>query len=313
MDEADAIGYVVPIMGQLINLDSLADFLAAADAGGVTGGARLRGEPKQTVSRRLAALESDLGVRLFDRSARGLRLTPEGAILRERGARILADLDDARRIVRDQNAAPEGVVRVSAPTLLGQTIMGRVAARVTRAFPKLRLEISLADRRVDLVEEGFDAAIRVGAQADSDLIARVLTEAETVAVASPETVARHGAPEAPQDLTNFPCILFSDAGQTAVWTLSDGAQEIRIDVAGPVTANSLKLCLDAAVEGAGIASVPAFIARPALEAGALVRVLPGWRTGLSPIRIVYSSRRFMSARLRAFVDETAACFAAFDL
>lgn len=296
-------------MGQLLNLDALADFLAAADAGGVSGGARFRGEPKQTVSRRLAALESDLGVRLFERSPRGLRLTPEGALLRERACRILADVDDARLAIKDSSAAPEGLVRVSAPALLGQSVLGRIAARIMQAYPRLRLEIALADRRVDLIDEGFDAAIRVGAHADSDLIARNLAEAETIMVASPEFLRRRGAPGRPQDLAVFPCILFADSGQTAIWSVSNGVRAQDIEVAGPLTANSLKLCLDAAVESLGLASVPAFIARPALESGALVRVLPDWRTGLAPIRVVYSSRRYLSARLRAFIDETAACFA----
>ena len=313
MDDTVFFGYVVPKMGQMLNLNSLADFLAAAEAGGVSGGARLRGEPKQTVSRRLSALESDLGVRLFERSARGLRLTPEGALLRERGQRILSELEDAQRTIRDSGAAPAGLVRVSAPTLLGQSVLGRVAARVARAYPGLRLEIALADRRVDLVEEGFDAAIRVGAQLDSDLIARVLTEAETFIVASPAFLQRRRAPTMPQDLVDFPCILFGDAGQKAVWSLSDGVRSHRVDVAGPIATNSLKLCLDAAVEGAGLASVPAFVARPLLATGALLRILPDWRTGLAPVRIVYPSRRFLSARLRAFIDETVACFAEIDL
>lgn len=293
-------------MGQTIDLDALADFLAVIDAGGVTAGARQRGEPKQSVSRRLLALEAHLGVRLFDRSTRALRLTPEGALLRESARRVIADIEETRRALADRSSAPEGLLGISAPVLLGQTVLGEVASRILAAHPKLRLEIVLSDRRVDLIEEGFDAAIRVGTQEDSSLISRVFAHAETVIVASPSTLAASKEPVRPADLADRPCIVFGNAEARPTWTLTDGARTESVTVSGRLTCTSLMLCLDAARAGAGFANIPAFIARPHLESGAIKRVLPTWRSDLAPLRIVYSSKRLMSARLRAFLEETVA-------
>jgi DNA-binding transcriptional LysR family regulator len=299
-------------MGQYLDLEALADFLAAIDAGGVTAAARQRRQPKQTVSRRLLALEAELGVRLFDRTTRALRLTPEGALLQERARRVLADVEETRRTLADRSAAVEGLLRISAPVLLGQTVLGRVAARILAAYPNLRLEIVLSDRRVDLIEEGYDAAIRVGQHDDSSLVSRVFANADTIVVASPTALAAWGAPARPEDLARKPCILFADAGAATTWTLSDGERSRAVKITGRLTCTSLKLCLDAAVAGAGFASIPAFLARPSLDSGEVRGVLPGWISGRAPLRIVYPSKRLLSARLRAFIDETVASFAGFE-
>lgn len=296
-------------MGQYLDLEALADFLAAIDAGGVTAAARQRRQPKQTVSRRLLALEAELGVRLFDRTTRALRLTPEGTLLQERARSLLADVEETRQTLADRSAAVEGVLRISAPVLLGQTVLGRVAAGILAAYPNLRLEIVLSDRRVDLIEEGYDAAIRVGQHDDSSLVSRVFGHADTIVVASPTAVAALGAPGEPEALAQKPCILFGESGASARWTLSDGDRSCTVNVTGRLTCTSLKLCLDAAIAGAGFTRIPAFVARPALDAGAILRVLPGWTSSRAPLRIVYSSKRLMSARLRAFIDEAVAGFA----
>lgn len=296
-------------MGQMLDLNALSDFVATVDAGGITAGARLRGQPKQTVSRRLMALEADLGVRLFDRSTRALRLTPEGVLLLDRARGMLADIEETRRTLSDRSAAAEGVLRVSAPVLLGQTVLGAVVARILSAYPHLRLEIVLSDRRVDLIEDGFDAAIRVGLHEDSSLISRVFATAETIIVASPTAIATHGAPETPEALAQRECILFGEAAGATDWTLTNGVERKTVRVSGRLSCTSLALCLDAAAGGAGCANVPAFIARAMIQAGTVNQVLPDWRSARVPLRIVYPSKRFMSARLRAFVDEAVAGFA----
>jgi DNA-binding transcriptional LysR family regulator len=293
-----------------MDLESLRDFLAATDSGGVTAGAKRRGAPKQTVSRRLRALEAALGVRLFDRSNRALRLTAEGQLLQERARRLIAD--DVRRILTDRAAAPAGLLRISAPVLLGQTLMGRLAARVLQAYPGLRLEIALSDRRVDLVEDGFDVAIRVGRQDDAALVGRLFGRAATIIVASPTAIERHGAPSAPRDLEHLPCILFGESGAEVAWSLEHGERRQTIKAAGRLTASSLKLCFDAACAGVGFANVPAFIAAEAIAAGALRHVLPEWRSGTMEMRLLYASRRLLSPRLRAFIDIAVETFAEVD-
>ncbi len=300
-------------MGQLIDLNALADFVAIVDAGGITAGARQREQPKQSVSRRLMALEAHLGVRLLDRSTRSFRLTPEGALLLERARPLLADLEETRRTLSDRSSAPEGLLRISAPVLLGQTVLGAVVARIVAAYPKLRLEVVLSDRRVDLIEDGFDAAIRVGALEDSSLISRIFATAETIIIAAPSIVSAHGNPQRPDDLAGCPCILFGDKAGAAEWTLTKDGEARAIGVNGRLASTSLALCLNAAAGGAGFASVPAYIARPLIASGVVDHVLPAWRSGRSPLRIVYSSKRLLSARLRAFIDEAIAGFASVEL
>lgn len=300
-------------MGQNFGLEAMADFVATAEAGSISAGARQRGQPKQTVSRRLLALEQELDVRLFERTTRSLRLTEEGQLLLDRARRILADADDVRRTLSARSATTEGHLRISAPSLLGNTMLGTVAARMLAAHPGLRLEINLSERRVDLVEEGFDAAIRIGYDDDSTLVSRILTTAGTVIVAAPSVISAHGAPNEPNALSQRPCILFGPQSGRASWTFTRDDQVSNVDVEGRLTCNSLKLCLDAAVAGAGFANVPAFIARPLVDEGMLVRVLPDWDAGRFPLRVVFPSRRYVSARLRAFVDEAAEAFGRLSL
>jgi DNA-binding transcriptional LysR family regulator len=313
LDKQAETGHTVQFVGQLPDLEALADFIAVADTGSITVAARTRGRPKQTVSHRLMAIEGALGVRLFDRTTRSLRLTAEGLLLLDRARRVLADIEDTRQMLSARSVSPEGVVRISAPVLLGTTVLGPIAARILAAHPRLRLEIVLSDRRVDLVEEGFDAAIRVGEDDDSSLVGRVLTTAETIVVAAPASVAAHGPPRRPADLAERPCILFGEDSGPAAWTLWSGERSVTVDVTGRLGCSSLMLCLDAAAAGAGYAKVPAFIARPRIDSGAVVRVLPGWHAGRDPLRVVFPSKRLLSARLRTFVDEATDAFRALSL
>lgn len=285
-----------------MDVESLADLVAVVQAGGISAGARRRGLPKQTVSRRLLALEQSLGLRLFERSTRAWRVTADGQLLFERALRILADIDDTRRALVDRSERPSGLLRLSAPVLFGQTVLGDIAARVLRAHPDLRLEIVLADRRVDLIEEGYDAAIRVGPMRDSTLVGRVFARAESFVVAAPRWAEAAVAPAVPADLERLPCILHGENLEGATWQLQSSGATEAVTVRGPATVTSLQLVLDLAREGVGIASVPEFFARPAIERGELVRLLPAWNTGDVELRIVYPSRRLVSARLRAFLD-----------
>lgn len=298
-------------MGHSPDIEALSDFVAVAEAGGVTAGAHRRGQPKQTVSRRLMALERDLGVRLFDRSTRSLRLTEEGALLLARARPVIEELRDIGSLLADRSTGVRGTLRVSAPVLLGQSLMGALAARVLAAHPDLLLRIELSDRRVDLIEDGYDAAIRVGESDEAGLIGRRLALADTVLVASPEWVAWHGPIDRPQDLAEVACVLFGPARSVTTWRLSpaDGGEATTMAVTGRLSCDSLRLCLDAAVASAGVASVPAFIARPLIASGQLARVLPGWTTGRVAIRIVHPSRRLVPPRLRVFIDEAVAAFA----
>lgn len=199
-------------------------------------------------------------------------------------------------------------MRISAPVLLGQTLLGAIAASYVRAYPKVRLDIVLADRRVDLIEEGFDAAIRVGPMEDANLVARIFAQAHNVIVASRAAITECRAVRRPDDLRHCPCILFGDTLTEATWNLERGGDRASVRVQGRSCVSSMKLALDMAIAGAGFASVPEFLARDAIANGHLVHALPKWRGQPADLRIVFPTRRLMSARLRAFIDLLVAAF-----
>ena len=258
----------------------------------------------------MMTLEAELGVRLFDRTTRSLRLTEEGTLLLARARPLIEELREVRFELAGRSGAVRGSLRVSAPTLLGQSLLGGLAARMLDAHPDVSLRFDLADRRVDLIEEGFDAAIRVGEADEAGLIGRRLAMADTLLVAAPSWLARVGEPDGPEALADMDGILFGAPGTTAMWTLSETGGESRaVRVSGRLSCDSLRLCLDAAIAGVGVASIPAFVARPAMEAGDLVRVLPGWTTGRAPIRLLHPSRRLVTPRLRAFIEQAVVVFA----
>lgn len=291
-----------------MELEALTDFVAVVDAGSISAGARLRGVPKQSVSRRLLQLENTLGVRLFERTTRALHLTPEGDFLRAIATEVLATLEEARRALTDRAVEAVGPLRVSCPTLLGQTVVGSLAATALARHPRLTLEIVLTDRRVSLVEEGFDAAIRVGPAGDTPLVAMHLADAETIIVAAPSLLGET-VPARPADLSAYPAIAFSEARDCAPWVVTRDNEQALIPVRVALTSSSHMLNLEAALAGAGLARVPAFIARKAIDAGHLVQLLPDWHGAVSEIRLVYPSQRLESARLRAFKELAAEAFA----
>lgn len=289
-----------------MQIDALTDFLAVAATGTISAAARQRGQAKQTISRRLLDLERQLGTRLFDRSSRAMRLTAEGELLHHRAQAIVADLAEIEMLLTRRRDEPEGLLRISAPTLLGQALLGQVAAALLARHPELRLDIVLGDSRVDLVEEGFDAAIRVGRFDDSSLVSRLIGRPRTLLVAAPSLVDRFGLPATPADLAAWPAIGFGSGRFGTRWSLTKGSETAQIELDGRMTANSLLLCRDAALAGAGVAATPAFAAREAIAAGQLVHILPDWALPESELRIIFPSRRLMSARLRAFIEETSA-------
>lgn len=289
-------------MGRMLDIEALESIVAVAQAGSISAAARAMGQPKQSVSRRLLALEAHLGVRLLERTTRALHLTAEGHALCDRAERILADLTETQQIIAERAHEPEGPLRVSAPMLLGQTVLGAVVADYCRRYPKVDLDVELSDRKVDLVEEGIDVAIRVGPVLDTSLIARLLATSEQILVASPGYLASHGKPVEPADLRNHSAVLAPTRAPAPDWLLERGRQRIATSARRCCRVSSLKLAADIAAAGAGIAIVPAFLALGAIERGDLVRVLPDWHGGVSEINVVHLSRRLVAPRLRVFID-----------
>jgi DNA-binding transcriptional LysR family regulator len=206
-------------------------------------------------------------------------------------------------------ALPRGVLRVTIPLSYGQHRLGSIIGAYTQAYPQVQLDIALSDRKVDLVEEGFDVAIRIGALPQSDLIARKLGIAHSIVCASPAYLAAHGTPQTPGELGRHACLSYSLSGGGADWRLESANEQVVVPVTGPMKADNGDIIRLAAVAGAGIALQPHFIVGEDIAAGRLVQVLPAWQSAEMGIYAVYPSRKHLSAKVRTFVDFLVAALA----
>jgi DNA-binding transcriptional LysR family regulator len=283
----------------MFDLNAVADFVAIVRAGSFAGAARATNTPKSTLSKRLLTLEAALAARLIERNTRSLRLTAEGVAFHEHALRIMAEADAAQSFLATRHAAPQGVLRVSAPVLFGQVFLGRIAADYIRKNPLARLELTLADRRVDMLEENIEAAIRIGEQPESALVLRTFAEVDHILVCAPGSPM----PQTPEDIAALPCIAHAvDVRTRSTWRLVRGLRSLKIEVAPVITVTSMVALHEAALVGAGLAYLPRFLVASDLASGRLLQPLPDWAGPRVPIAIVYPSARFASPRLRAFID-----------
>ena len=273
-------------------------FAAVVREGSFTRAARQLGITKQTASERIGKLEEQLGVRLLERTTRRLRMTESGATYYDRCAAIAAQIDEANSEVQQRQAEPVGLLRVSSPMLYGRRYLAPVVADFLSRHPKASVELVLADRRVNLIEEGLDLAIRVGALDDSSLVARKLGEGPVYFVASPGFLSKYGTPGA-RELRDARCIGFS-AFET--WE----AENVKSRIDPVLTVNDLEVACEAAIAGVGIARIPELLCRDAVRDGRL-KILFGPRPAmLRTIHAVYPSRMNLPAKVRLFVDALAA-------
>lgn len=286
-----------------LDLSALRGFRSVLREGSFSAAALALRVPKSTLSKRVADLEASLGVRLIERSTRTLRPTQEGEVLAARADRLLGEAEDIRRALGESGGTPRGHLRLAVPQVIGNLLIGPIAARFRARHPEVTLEIHFLDRSPDLLEEGFDGCIRFGPLEDSSQVARRLLHGQAMLVAAPglpglETL-RH-----PQDLSRFPQV-----GLATIWSgglpLQRGEEAITLDHNPPLRLGSHLAVRDAVVAGAGIAALPGLIARPGIETGALVHVLPDWSTPRKAIYFVYPSAQSVTARLRAFIDHLA--------
>lgn len=276
-------------------------FVATIQAGSFTAAAERLGLSKQYVSRRTMALEAALGVRLLNRSTRRLNATDLGLALYERAVKILEDLDEAQELVSNQSKVLRGTLRIAAPMTFGTLHLGPVLPLFMQRHPQLHIELDLNDRKVDLIAEGYDMALRGGAMEDSSLIARRLVPVGLIACASPQYLARHGEPAVPDDLAHHACLLFGH-GRTVEWIFSVDGKPRALQVGGQLRANNGEVVRDAAIAGAGIAYLPNFIAEPAIAQGLLVPILQAYSRPDAAVYAVYPQHRQASRAVQAFVE-----------
>jgi DNA-binding transcriptional LysR family regulator len=282
--------------------DQLSAFVEVARTQSFAQAARQLDRHVSAVSRAVAALESRLGVRLLQRTTRRVALSEAGRAYFRRCETLLAELDGADAEVRDQGAALHGTLRVSAATGSGQILLAPIVPEFLAAHPLLSLDLQLSNRYVDLVNEGFDLAVRVGVLADSRLVARRLAPSDRMLVASPAYVRQRGTLRSPQQLREHACLILAIGTRPQRWELERGRTRVALDVSGPLHSNNMFALMDACLAGIGIALLPDFAVTPALRRGDLLRVLPGWSSVAQAMYAVYPSARFIPAKVRAFVD-----------
>ncbi|QDZ28067.1 LysR family transcriptional regulator [Noviherbaspirillum sp. UKPF54] len=277
-------------------------FIKVAETGSLSGAARALDISNPSVTRHVCDLESYLSARLFNRSTRRLSLTETGAAYLERCRQVLAAVEDAASAASSSVADPGGTLRISAPVSFAVNRLGRVLPRYAQRYPRVQLDVALSDRVVDLVEEGYDLAIRIGNIQDSSLVARKIAPMRLAVCASPAYLARHGSPQTPRDLERHACLNYSYWALRDEWQFTrDGVTE-SVRIAGTMRVNNGDLLREAALAGMGIVMQPTFIVGDDIRNGALVPVLADYRLPESAIHAVYPSRQHLSAKVRTFID-----------
>lgn len=279
-------------------------FVTVVDAGSFAGAAERLDLSRTMVSKYVMELENHLGTRLMNRTTRRLSLTEAGTAYYERCVQILNDVAEAEHAATQLTARPTGVLKMTAPVSFGILHLPHYLTEYGRRYPEVKIDISLNDRKVDLIEEGFDLAIRIGALAESGLIARRLAVHRGAVCGSPAYFEKHGIPQTPADLVAHNCLSYTYTGDEWRFDGPDGPQAIK--VRGTLRANNGDLLRMAALEGIGIIAQPRFIVGGDLEAGRLMEILPEYSLGELGIYAVYPSRRHLSAKVRTFVDFLAA-------
>jgi DNA-binding transcriptional LysR family regulator len=282
-------------------LDEIAAFAAVAEARSFTQGARKLGVSSAQVSKLIARLENRLGARLLNRTTRDVSLTDTGRAYLERARQLLEDFEVLEGSVRDQ-VGPRGTLKISAPVSFGARQLVPALLDFAAAYPEVSLDVSSTDRMVNLVEEGFDCAVRIGKLGDSSLVARKLAAVRLVTCASPEYLARAGTPTSLADLAQHEAIIDTNSPEPSLWRFGEPGERGDVRVRGRLRFNGAEACVAAARAGLGVTRTPAFAAAEDLRAGRLVPLLCGYEPELIHVHAVYPHARHLAAKVRAFVD-----------
>lgn len=290
------------MLEQLTDLNDLRMFTRVVEAQSFTGAAKKAGIPKSSVSRAISRLEEKLGAQLLQRTTRKLSLTDAGQALFARCSPALLELALAQREVRELSTTPRGRIRLTAPGDFATDYLGPVLVDFIDEYPEIELDLELTGRKVDLLAEGFDLALRAGKLTDSSLVASKLSESTVDLYASPAYLERHGHPKSVQDLANHDCILFGEARTTRTWNLKTPAGKESVKVNGRISTNELAVTKRFVLCGAGIAWLPSLHVQEEVASGALEVVLPGVTPGRGQLWFVFPPGRHVPLRVRVLVD-----------
>ena len=293
-------------------LAAMATFARVVEAGSLTAAARALRTSLASVSRQLAALEEELGARLLNRTTRRLSLTEGGQAYYARCKRILGDVEEAEAALSRFQAAPSGQLVVSGSVLFGQRYLSPVLPGFLARYPQIAVDLQLADRFVNLVEEGVDAAVRIGGLVDSSLVGRRVGEFRRVVCASPGYFRRHGLPRVPAELSRHGCLVYSSLADADRWRFLADGREIAVPVTARLRSNNQDVLQRAALDGAGVMLATSWLVRDHVASGALQVALAGFEPPPTPIHIVYPHARLLSAKTRALIDYLATAWRSTD-
>ncbi|MBC7172260.1 MAG: LysR family transcriptional regulator [Polyangiaceae bacterium] len=286
-----------------MDLNRIAVFVRVVEEHGFTAAARTLGLPKSSVSRSVALLEQELGASLLRRSTRKVTLTEAGRAFYDRAARALEAVEEAREAVVELESEVRGPIRITAPPDAGVFLLAPIVTSFAAAHPDVSIDVVLASRVIDLVEERIDLALRAGPLRDPTLVARKLDRFDLALYASPAYLESHRAPRRVTDLADHRCVLFRAGPSGATWKLVGPKGEESIDIRGALNADDYFFVRAAVLSGAGIGLLPTFVASP--DDASLVRVLPAHSAPVGPLHLVYPSSSYLPRRVAVFRDYVA--------
>lgn len=283
-------------------LSCMKAFVAVVEAGGFSSAAGKIRLSKSLLSKYVAQLESELNVRLLNRSTRRVSTTPTGQAYYERSLPILAELEELESSVQENQRTPRGELRISAPVSFAEQYLISLISEFSRSWPELRIELIFSDRMIDLVEEGVDVALRIADLPDSSLVARRLCPVRTIVCASPAYLVKAGRPEYPLELTDHQAIFDSNISGKRQWLFQEQGQKRVVTMQGSITVNSVRAVRELLLADLGVAMCPDFVVADDLQAGRLEELLADYAFHDMALYAVYLHRRHLSVKVRLLID-----------
>jgi DNA-binding transcriptional LysR family regulator len=283
-----------------MDLNEIAVFIKVVQTGSFSLAAKKLGMPNSTVSHKVSSLEKRLGITLIQRTTRKLNITPAGQAYFKRCLLGVEEISAAEQEIASIQGEPQGLLRITAPVELGSSVLPDLVSDYMQKYPKVRVEVILSGRHVDLLSENVDLAIRAGELKDSSLIAKKIGSGYFAVVASPKYLKAKGTPAHPRELHAHQCIQFTPMG-IEEWRLTGPKGTLNVPVPGKILVDDLSMVKKLALLNNGVAFLPTHLCLPEVQAGKLVRILPDWRSAASPIHFVYPAQRFVTPKLSTFM------------
>lgn len=283
-----------------MDLNEIAVFVKVVESGSFSLAGKALGIPNSTVSHKVSTLEKRLGVTLIQRTTRKLHITPVGEAYFQKCLLGLEEIRAAESEIASAQSEPQGLLKITAPIDIGSSLLPAIISKYHKKYPKVQVEVILTDRRVDLLSEGVDLAIRAGELKDSSLIAKKIGTTYFVPVASQRYLKLHGTPLHPKDLLRHQCLQFTSLGES--WKLTGPKGTFQVSLKNPMLINHLEMLRQMTIQDGGISFLPTSLVYPDIKEKRLVRLLPDWRSSISPVHFVYPGQKFVPAKLSAFIE-----------